>query len=244
MDFRAVSRHILRLEVNLKIIGPLSIPVSVWLVRSDEGWIMVDAGPPATADHVVAAVARATEGRGPRLILLTHAHYDHSGGLNALRLAWNTPIACHVEEVPFITGEMEYRDLQPRGLAFWLGRYLMPSPAAGLPVSRDLQRGESIAGMVTIHLPGHSPGQIGFLHPQDQAILCGDALMNLRGQLSPPFAAVTPDPERARASMRRLAELDFVHLLPSHGEPILGRGREALLRYLGLPANDVHTEPW
>ena len=40
------------------------------------------------------------------------------------------------------------------------------------------------------------------------------------------------DPERTkeglRGSYRRLAELDFEHLLLAHGDPIVGNGREAL----------------
>lgn len=45
------------------------------------------------------------------------------------------------------------------------------------------------------------------------------------------------EPERTkeglRASYRRLAELDFEHLLLAHGEPIVGGGREALADFAG-----------
>jgi glyoxylase-like metal-dependent hydrolase (beta-lactamase superfamily II) len=98
--------------------------------------------------------------------------------------------------------------------------------------------------MAVIHLPGHSPGQLGFLHPSDQAMICGDAVMNLKDRLSPPFAAFSQDPKLAEASMRRLSELDFIHLLPSHGDPILNRGREAMLSFLGYPTQDNPPGSW
>ena len=44
-----------------------------------------------------------------------------------------------------------------------------------------------------------------------------------------------PDPERTkaglRASYRRLAELEFEHLLLAHGAPFVGAGREALAAF-------------
>jgi glyoxylase-like metal-dependent hydrolase (beta-lactamase superfamily II) len=231
-EFIPVTEHVYRLEVGWRLFGLATIPVAVWLIREREGWTLVDAGPPEAADQVVAAVARATGGRGPGRILLTHAHYDHGGALESLRTAWNPAILCHAEEVPFVTGAEDHARLKPHSLAFWFGRFVMVQGDWELPVARDLERGQSAVGMAVIHLPGHTPGHVGFLHPADHAMICGDAVMNLRGRLGPPPAISTPDPKLANASIERLAELDFLHLLPSHGPVILDRGRQALLDFL------------
>jgi glyoxylase-like metal-dependent hydrolase (beta-lactamase superfamily II) len=242
--FERVTEHIYRIELSYKILGMFSIPVAVWLIKHGDEWILVDSGPPEAADQLVSAIARATGGRGPNRVLLTHAHQDHSGGLTAIRLAWNSAIMCHVYEVPFVTGEIRYRDLEPQGLSFWIGRFFMRQPSEGLPVARDLQRGEAVDEMALIHLPGHSPGQIGFLHPLDRAMICGDAVMNLGDRLSAPFAIATHDPMLARGSIHRLADMDFDHLLPSHGPPILKRGREAMLEFLRGGDGDIIPTPW
>jgi len=184
-------------------------------------------------------VARATRGRGPQTILLTHAHYDHAGGLEALRAAWDPAILCHRDEVGFVTGQSDYRHLPSRGLGYSIGRLLMGSTRWQLPVARDLERGQAVEGMAIIHLPGHTPGHIGFLHPEDRAMLCGDAVVNVGGRLSPSPALATQDPAAARSSLGRLGDLDYEHLLPSHGRPILGGGRAALARWLG----GAHPEP-
>jgi glyoxylase-like metal-dependent hydrolase (beta-lactamase superfamily II) len=243
LGFQQISTNIWRLEIKYKVLGLLSLPVSTWLVRTGADWTLIDAGPPETGDQVVAAIARLTQSQGPRQILLTHAHADHSGGLSAIRAAWSTPILCHKAEAPFINGESDYRFLPSKNPLFLVTRNFMQT-AWGIPIAKTLESGESAAGMAVIHLPGHSPGQLGFLHPSDQAMICGDAVMNLKNRLSPPIAAFSQDPKLASASMHRLSELDFIHLLPSHGDPILNRGREAILSFLGYPTQDKPLGSW
>ena len=230
-DFKAITENILRLEVAWRF-GPLRVPVAVWLIRTGETYVLIDSGPPTRADEVVAAVARATGGKGPRMVLLTHAHPDHAGGLVALRSAWNPAILCHRDEVPFVTGEWSYRQLPAGSAINWFGRFLIPRQLVELPVARDLEGGVSVEGMAVIALPGHSPGHIGFLHPTEEAMICGDAVRNLGGRLSEPQPLWTQDPELARSSMVRLAELDFEHLLPSHGPAIRSQGRIAMKRFI------------
>jgi glyoxylase-like metal-dependent hydrolase (beta-lactamase superfamily II) len=123
-------------------------------------------------------------------------------------------------------------------------REFIPSPNIGLAVDRELQRGESVAGMVVIHLPGHTPGHIGFLHSTDQAMICGDAIMTRSGRITPPMRMMTADTKLAIASIQRLGELDFKHLLPSHGQPIINEGRRAMLAYLGLQADPDSLGGW
>jgi len=238
-DFVPVTPHIGRLEVPWRMVGLVPSSVCVWLIRVGDRWTMVDSGPPEAADMVVSAVARATRGRGPQTILLTHAHHDHAGGLEALRAAWDPAILCHREEVGFVTGLSDYRHLPARGFGYSIGRLLMSATRWRLPVARDLERGQAVEGMAIIHLPGHTPGHIGFLHPEDGAMLCGDAVMNFGGRLSRPSVLATQDPATARTSIGRLADLDYERLLPSHGRPILRGGRAAVARWLGR----AHPEP-
>src|SRR3990170_3052095 len=119
-DFEPVSEHISRLEVPWRVFGLATYPVAIWLVRERDGWALVDSGPPEAADQLMAAVARATSGRGPSRVLLTHAHYAPAGGLEPLRDAWNPALLCHREEVPFITGELYHSQIRSRRLALWI----------------------------------------------------------------------------------------------------------------------------
>ncbi len=232
MKFQQVSEHISRLELPWRFFGTINVPVAVFLVRERDSFTLVDTGVPESAGVLVKALGEATAGQGPRRVLLTHAHHDHAGGLNALQVAWKPQVICHRDEAPFVTGAMTYRQLEASGLAFWLGRLLMTHRGWGVKLEQLLDGGQSVAGMVVIHLPGHTPGSVAYLHPQDGAVICGDAVMNFKGRLSGAFPFSTQDPPAARAAIYRLAELDCNLLLPSHGLPILRDVRGKLLRFL------------
>lgn len=232
MKFERVSEHVSRLELPWRLYGILNIPVAIYLVREGDTFNLIDTGVPDSADYLVRALREATAGKGPQRVLLTHAHLDHAGGLNALQIAWRPQVICHRDEAPFVTGEMAYHQLRSDSFAFWLGRRMMTNPGWAVKLAQLLDGGQSYAGMVVIHLPGHTPGSIAFLHPQDQVVICGDAVMNLMGRLSGPFPFSTQDPQAARTSISRLAELDCQLLLPSHGRPISRNVRNKLLRLL------------
>jgi glyoxylase-like metal-dependent hydrolase (beta-lactamase superfamily II) len=200
-------------------------------VRGQEGFLLIDSGPLQTAGDMVEAVSEATSGKGPSVVLLTHGHLNHAGGLSALRLAWNPPIAAHVNEAPYLVGNRDYARIRSSNLAFWLGSILMESAPASIPNVSRINQGQTILGLNVIHLPGHTPGHIGFIHTQDQACICGDAVLNIGQRLMAPFGLTTPDPKTAKNSIFRLTERNFQHLLPSHGPPIMKVGRQRLFEY-------------
>ena len=230
-EFHLITDHIARLDLPIKFAGLIRTSVSVWLIRSPEGFLLIDSGPPDTAGEMVDAVSSATDGRGPKVVLLTHGHYNHAGGLTALRLAWNPPIASHVDEAPFITGERDYSRVRSKNPAYWLGSLLMDTTPWSIPNVQAVEHGRTLFGLTIVHLPGHTPGHLGFFHKDDKAFISGDALMNVGGRLTRPLWLSTHDMKLAEHSIRRVAERNFVHLLPSHGKPIMEQGRKVLFAF-------------
>lgn len=213
-------------KLDLPLFGGV-MRVGVWLVEGDDGWTMVDTGLPRDAETIHRATMDRTNGQPPARIILTHGHYDHAGSLQNLWQRWSVPVLAHHDEAPFLTGQAGYDSVRP---AWWGYRILQTlargSRPAPVPSVDHLTDGDSIAGMEVRHVPGHAPGMIALIHRGDRAVICGDTFVSRDGRLHLPVAVFTPDRAGAIRSMRTLSEEDVDHVLPSHGQPILAKGKE------------------
>jgi hypothetical protein len=100
--------------------------------------------------------------------------------------------------------------------------------------------GDELPGGIVAHAVGAiCPDETAFHVPARQALAVADGAV--RWKEGGPLVFV-PDrfmdePERTkeglRRAYRRLAELDFRHLLLAHGEPFVGTGRDALATFSG-----------
>ena len=85
----------------------ISLPVAItgfdgfigaW-VHTGDPMVIVDVGPSATAPDLLSALAELDAG-APDLILLTHIHIDHSGGIGDLAVAFpQATVVCHPRAV-------------------------------------------------------------------------------------------------------------------------------------------------
>lgn len=101
-------------------------------------------------------------------ILLTHAHFDHVGGLAELEAETNAPIYIHPEAIPMLghaTQAAEHYNLT------------MPAPP---PASHMLAEGDIIeVGQLkfeVLYTPGHAPGHVSFYVREQNALFDGDVL--------------------------------------------------------------------
>jgi glyoxylase-like metal-dependent hydrolase (beta-lactamase superfamily II) len=229
--FEQLTPHIFKL--NLPFLRG-RIPVGIWLVKHDRGWTVVDAGAPGFETLVLRKILACTEGEPPRRLILTHGHVDHGAAAEQMVTTWGLPVAAGRAEIPYILGPLPYRRVEP---AWWGYRILQRSGPAlvGRNVQLPLDDGMELDGLQVIHAPGHSPGMVALLHPADRALLPADVFTTINDKLGGPAPVFTNDPALNRQSMRRLAALDFDHLMPSHGDPLMGDGKariEALVKAL------------
>jgi glyoxylase-like metal-dependent hydrolase (beta-lactamase superfamily II) len=95
-------------------------------------------------------------------LLLTHCHFDHTGGAQALRKLSGCQIVAHALETPFL----EQGD-NTATAATWYGATLAP-----FQVDRQLAgaREEIVLGgriIEALHTPGHSPGSVVYATESD-----------------------------------------------------------------------------
>ncbi|MBA3245131.1 MAG: MBL fold metallo-hydrolase [Actinobacteria bacterium] len=167
-------------------------------------------------------------GRSPRdlkRIVLTHAHRSHLGGLAALKRETGATVLAHEWEADIVAGERAAQSvgLKPtrpfRTYPFQVGIFLGRPKHEPCPIDESVADGATAGPLEVLHLPGHSPGHLGFHWAERGLVIAGDAIATW-----PRFEAGWPafnlNLEQHRESVRRLAGLDAQIVGVGHGEPI------------------------
>ncbi|MDQ6820218.1 MAG: MBL fold metallo-hydrolase [Actinomycetota bacterium] len=193
--------------------------INVYLI----GDVLVD----AATRHAARRILRQLNGRTVTTHALTHAHPDHQGASHEVCEALGIPLWCGELDADAME-DGRIMDRQPKHPINTLFGWAMPGPAH--PVARRLREGDEVAGFQVLDVPGHSAGHIAFWRESDRALICGDVFTNIDTLtgipgLHEPKRFFTPDPERNRQSMRRLAALEPAVVFFGHGRPLRSPGK-------------------
>lgn len=182
------------------------------------GDVLIDAG----SRHAAGRILRELAGRDVELHALTHAHGDHQGSSHEVCEKLNLPLWCGELDAPAVE-DGRIRERMPPQLINSLIGHVFPGPPH--PVARRLHEGDVVGDFQVLDTPGHSAGHISFWRESDRTLICGDVFTNIDTitglpGLHEPKSFFTPDPERNRRSMRRLAELEPQLVCFGHGRPL------------------------
>jgi len=219
-----VRRLILKLTPTTDSIPGLKVS-NAYLVQADSGELaLIDSGMSGNAKRVYDFLTvRGIDPKSLTLILLTHPDLDHSGSVWELKekYAPNARVAIHEDDAPRLSGEKKLKEVKG---ATGLMMGIMGSFLKFHPIKPDiiLKDQEMIAGLQTIHTPGHTQGSVCFYNEKEKALFSGDTLIT-DGNKNVIYSgkSMSYDLEMTKKSVaNKLKDLDFDLLFPGHGPPI------------------------
>jgi len=174
-------------------------------------------------------------------VLLTHRHSDHAGNAAWLQREFGVKIYAHRADAEVLEGAAPRTPLGTRGT--WLEKALCAVEnryPAQLKVDRALEEGETVAGLEVHLIPGHTEGSVFYRHERTRCLLTGDTVLTARPPLTivreiiPVYEAYSLDTAKAHAALDAFHAQGFPYenVLAGHGRPIVGGGRDKVLRAL------------
>ena len=145
--------------------GHLTSPedAAIYLIKFGEESALVDAGCGGAMDRLFANIKKCgTDPQQIKYLLITHCHYDHTGGAAELKRRIGLDIVAHELDAPFL----EAGDNRVTA-ADWYGAELEP-----FGVDRKIagSSDDIVLGgrkIEVLHAPGHSPGSVVYLAESD-----------------------------------------------------------------------------
>ncbi len=170
--------------------GHLTAPedAAIYLIKFGQESALVDAGCGEGIDRLFANVRKCgVDPKRLKYLLITHCHYDHTGGAAKLKRQIGLEIVAHELDSPYL----EAGDNKVTAAGNWYGAKLEP-----FKVDRKLTgSGEDIMlggrKIRAIHTPGHSPGSTVYLTESDglKVLFAHD----VHGPLNPVFLSNSRD---------------------------------------------------
>lgn len=154
------------LKVFTYPLGP--IQTNCYIVQKDNVALIFDPGEEANKIEQALEQLKVQ----PVAILLTHAHFDHIGAVDAIREKYKIPVYVHEVEADWLTNP------QLNGSGKYVGfPNVQLRPAEQLIQKEGPLQIDNFV-MEVRHTPGHSPGSVTYIFENGKFAIVGDTLFN------------------------------------------------------------------
>ncbi len=198
--------------------------VNCYLIKVNDGFVLIDTGYAKNRDTIDAALAKVGCDT-LNLILLTHGDFDHVGNCDYLRKKFGCKVAIHTDDVGMVEkGDMFWNREMGRakraiGKLFTLVMRIRLDEEDKFLPDKLLQDGQSLSEFgfdaIVHHLPGHSKGSIGLLTSGGD-FFCGDVFTNVS---MPKESNLLSNRNDYNKSLEKIWSFDIQTVYPGHGLP-------------------------
>lgn len=188
------------MKIDTLTLGPVQTNCYIVYNEGSERALVIDPGD--EGEKILKELSE--NGKQPAAVLLTHGHFDHTGGLNAFS---GTPIYIHPADDVMLMDSV------------WSAGSAFGDEAPRPPATDYVQEGQKLRladlDIEVMHLPGHTLGSVAYRI--GDALFTGDTMF-CRGYGRTDLPGGSMD-DLVR-SIRRLLKLEKNYIiLPGHGEP-------------------------
>ena len=196
---------------------------NIYLIMGNKT-VLVDTGTGFQVKDTIASLKKSLKGKPLDIVVITHRHYDHVGGLGAIVEEFKPLVYAGVEDaVPLREGDSE----STMGTAF--GGKISPMDVNDLKDGDVIDIGEH--KLRVIDTPGHTSGSISLLDSVTGALFTGDVIfIDGVGRYDLPTASK----EQLVESLQKLMILDINGFYPGHGPSMDKGGKEYIEKGLKL----------
>lgn len=154
-----------KFSINCLPTGPLE--VNTYIITSDHDNVIIDPG--GDVQEILANIDQSLK----TIILLTHSHFDHLGGINEL-------LSALPDDTEYLAHEECARRASNPELN--LSAMLTGAPYSAFATTRTLTDKEEFTAagtrIIALHTPGHAPGHLCFYLPEKKILFSGDTIFN------------------------------------------------------------------
>ncbi len=179
-----------------------------YLVKTNGINIIIDAGTPGSGKKIIEFLESAKI--KPDIVLITHYHVDHTGGLYTLYEKYHMEIYVPTDELTIISGSEPVPS-----------RPFMPKLASTITHARKVKELKplsemKVSGIEIVKTPGHTRDSTSYFFKEENILFSGDACVNIKG--SPGYTRIfSVNVENAEKSLNNIKSKNAL-ILPGHGD--------------------------
>ena len=197
---------------------------NMYLIVGSDRTALIDTGTGFMVDATIKSLKELLGGRNLDIIILTHRHYDHVGGLRGLIKEFSPKLYAGPDDaVPLRDGDSE----STLGTKF--GGSIDPMDVTDFCEGDRIDLGGHV--LTPIYTPGHTIGSICVLDEVTGSLFSGDTVFvdGVGNTMHP-----TGSEKMLIDSLKKLSEVQFSGLYPGHGPIVTSGGQEYVAKGLKM----------
>ena len=197
---------------------------NMYLISGAERTALIDTGTGFMVDATIKSLKELLDGRKLDIVILTHRHYDHVGGLRGLIKEFSPKLYAGPDDAkPLREGDSE----STLGTKF--GGSIDPMDVTDFCEGDKIDLGGHV--LTAIYTPGHTIGSISVLDEVTGSLFSGDTVFvdGVGNTIHP-----TGSEKMLIDSLKKLSEIQFSGLYPGHGPIVTSGGQEFVAKGLKM----------